>query len=106
MDLANEQSSFRSWCSSVSRVLGPQFSASCVILLCLSNGCILVFTTSQAEVSAQSQPAPSEADTYTLTQIVITARKREESIQSIPETVVAISSQILSLVGWGRRPCC
>jgi outer membrane receptor protein involved in Fe transport len=54
-----------------------------------------------------------EEDTNTLKEIVITARKREESSQNIPETVVAIGSQVLedahitaSLVAVLRHPCC
>ncbi len=65
------------------------------MLLCLSTGCTLIFTAAHAQTAAQTQSTPTEADTYTLTEIIITARKREESIQSIPETVVAISSQVL-----------
>jgi iron complex outermembrane recepter protein len=95
MDRVYEQSAFQIWCSTVSVVLGVRFSASCAIVLFVSTGGSTVFTTAHAQISAQSQSAPIEADTYTLTEIVITARKREESIQSIPETVVAISSQVL-----------
>src|ERR1700722_3167602 len=94
MDWVNAQLYSSIWYSSVSRVPGVPFFASCALLLCLTGGTVFL-TTAQAQISAQTPSTPSEADTYTLTEIVITARKREETIQSIPESVVAISAQVL-----------
>jgi iron complex outermembrane receptor protein len=84
MDRAMEQSAFRN-----------RVSASRATVLCIAAGCTLLFTAAHGQISTQTLSTPSEADTYTLTEIIITARKREESIQSIPESVAAISAQVL-----------
>jgi iron complex outermembrane recepter protein len=58
-------------------------------------GCSVPLTTARAQNTPYKQSTPDEADTTTLAEIIITARKREESVQSIPESIVAISSQVL-----------
>src|ERR1700722_11222796 len=71
------------------------FPSSRMRVMCASAGCTLLFAAAQAQALSQSQPDRAEADADTLQEIIITARKREESVQSIPETVVAISSEVL-----------
>ena len=59
-------------------------------------GCMLGTANERACAErTQYKQSTDEAGTTTLAEIIITARKREESIQSIPESIVAISSQVL-----------
>jgi iron complex outermembrane receptor protein len=67
--------------------------ATCMSALCVWVGCSVLLTSAHAQTSQNTRS--DEADTSTLAEIIITARKREESIQSIPESIVAISSQVL-----------
>jgi hypothetical protein len=57
--------------------------------------CAVVTATAHAQTAPQAQSPQHEADTNTLEEITITARKRVESVQSIPESVAAIGSQVL-----------
>jgi outer membrane receptor protein involved in Fe transport len=60
-----------------------------------STACTLLFATAHAQTASHTYPAGTEAETIALEEIIITARKREESLQNIPETVVAIGSDVL-----------
>jgi iron complex outermembrane recepter protein len=52
--------------------------------------------TAQAQTAASPQTAQQQAEANSLEEIIITARKREESTQEVPESVDVLSSQTLA----------
>jgi iron complex outermembrane recepter protein len=65
-------------------------ATACVFILCLR------WAASSAASEAADTPQSSENEITGLTEIVVTARKREENLQSVPITVNAFSSEALA----------
>jgi iron complex outermembrane recepter protein len=102
MNLATEQFASSALHSIESLVFRMPLSASRMMVLLLSAGCTLLLATAHAQTYSQTQSTRTEAEATTLEEIIITARKREESVQNIPETIVAISSEVLENAHFSR----
>ena len=69
----------------------------CAMLLGASALALAVGTTAQAQTTAPAQAAPAaaEPETVTLKEIVVTARRKAESVQDVPQTVDAVQAATL-----------
>lgn len=63
--------------------------------LLLGAASVLIPATAEAQQIAQAQPTPASPDTAAIGDIIVTAQRREESLQRTPVAVTAIGSQQL-----------
>jgi iron complex outermembrane recepter protein len=73
---------------------GP-LSATCIGALCVCAGGWIP-TTAHAQIASQAQTAQEGFEANSIEEIIITARKRTESVQDTPESVDVLSSQTLA----------
>ena len=64
-----------------------------------ASGALLLATTLGTAAHAQTRPAATAAASNTIEELVVTAEKREQSLQDVPVAITAFSSQTRDLLG-------
>jgi iron complex outermembrane receptor protein len=86
----------RTWIKNTGPAPSPPLVRQCSALLAIAAGAsIFAGVTAQGEDAPASQPNVSNADTG-LAEIIVTARKRAETVQSIPESIEAFGAEEIS----------